>query len=191
MLVLKDVSTSVLDIATDPIVRCRVTNGVSALIVTEDELIGSCDVFPIKFLDMQQDHHLLWGKDVLRSLEISDEHLRLRCEQEMKNVMLRLRSLYLRRAKQPKLLQETLTVAITPFLRTLATCLTLKTSVAPTQDDAVIVAATEEFALDGEVLKQVLALKHAPRLSGLEDLRRLYNAFMTVVQRAAEAIDRL
>ena len=45
--------------------------------------------------DMQQDYILLCGQDVMKDLTIKRDHLRLRCEQEIKNLMLRLRSSYL------------------------------------------------------------------------------------------------
>jgi hypothetical protein len=191
MLVAAGVSTAVLDKASGPILKCQRGRRLSVLTVSEEDLKSSCDVFPIKFLDMQQDYHLLWGKDVLASLEISDDHLRLRCEQEIKNLMLRLRGMYLGRANRPRLLAATLTTGGTALMKPLAACMTLKTGVAPTQNHDVIQAAAAEFGLDADVLNRVLALKHESRRAAPEDLKRLYGGFMTAVEKLAREIDQM
>ena len=60
--------------------------GVAPFILSRQDLESSTDIFPIKFLDMQLHHILQAGTDVLSGLTISVDHLRLRCEQEIKNL---------------------------------------------------------------------------------------------------------
>jgi hypothetical protein len=140
MVVLTNVGPDVLNMLAGPVARSSRRCRLEVLTLTEQDLQSSCDVFPIRFLDMQQRHELLYGQDVLANLDVSEEHLRLRCEQEIKNLVLRLRNLYLHRARRNKLLALTLTAAIGPFVRTLSACLTLKTGVAPAGPESVIEA---------------------------------------------------
>ena len=79
------------------------------LLLSEEDLRRSTDVFPIKFLDIQRHHQVLAGRDVFEGLEIARGHLRLRCEQEIKNLLLRLRQFYLERARRPEWIESTLT----------------------------------------------------------------------------------
>ena len=65
------------------------------LTLSIEDLKSSTDVFPIKFLNIKRNYLLIHGEDVLGDLEISDKYLRLRTEQELKNLMLRLRRSYI------------------------------------------------------------------------------------------------
>ena len=95
--VLRRVSCDLLDKMADSVKRVEARIPLRTMTLTREDLKSSCDVFPIKFHDMQTHHRVLFGEDVLSDLEISDEHLRLRCEQQLKNQMLRLRAIYLPR----------------------------------------------------------------------------------------------
>ena len=98
MVVVNEVTVEALDKAISPVQQGMRDFGLAVMLLSEDNLRRSTDVFPIKFLDMQQHHRVVWGKDVLADLLIAKDHLRLRCEQEIKNLLLRLRQFYLHRA---------------------------------------------------------------------------------------------
>jgi hypothetical protein len=85
-------------------------------VVSLHDLQTSTDIFPIKFLDMQTHHLLLSGRDVLSKLDISTQHLRLRCEQELCNLLLRLRQVYVRNAGDNSALDQAASHAIEHFL---------------------------------------------------------------------------
>ena len=95
MLVMSEMSVEILDVLREVCRRFKLARQLQPFILTQQDLMTSTDVFPIRFLDMQQDYILLCGQDVMKDLTIKRDHLRLRCEQEIKNLMLRLRSSYL------------------------------------------------------------------------------------------------
>jgi hypothetical protein len=65
MIVLDEVNIAALDKAA-PIIRGGVRDfRLAPLLLCESDLRYSIEVFPIKFLDMQRYHRVLWGKDVL------------------------------------------------------------------------------------------------------------------------------
>ncbi len=110
MLVLADISTPVLDRIVDAISTAKRKVRLAVMTLTEEDLVQSCDVFPIKFVDMQENHRLICGRDVLSDLKIADDHLRLRCEQELKNLMIRLRAIYLPCRPRTRCLKESATM---------------------------------------------------------------------------------
>ena len=83
MLVLRHVTYEVLDKLAGPISRAE-KEILSTMILTREDLISSCDVFPVKFQDMKLHHRVMIGGDVFIDLSISESHLRLRCEQPLK-----------------------------------------------------------------------------------------------------------
>ena len=88
MIVLKEVSVSCLDTISEALISTKRARQIQLLTLTTSDLNTSTDVFPIKFLDMQQDYEVLAGDDVVKGLEVSRDNLRFRCEQEIKNLML-------------------------------------------------------------------------------------------------------
>ncbi|MDA0840295.1 MAG: nucleotidyltransferase domain-containing protein [Planctomycetota bacterium] len=162
----------------------------AVMLLTENDLQRSTDVFPAKFMTIQKDYKLLVGKDVLTDLEIADAHVRLRCEQEIKNHLLRLRQAYLQRGFKPELIEGILTQGITGFMHSLATLLTLKTGDAPTNQREIVAAAAKEFDLDDQTLKDVLDLKAGTLKKDAAGLRELFGFFLTTVQTVAEIVDK-
>jgi hypothetical protein len=65
------------------------------LLMNVDEMRRSADVFSIEFLDMRRSHRLLWGEDILKTLEIPMRLHRAQVEYELreKTILLRQRLL--------------------------------------------------------------------------------------------------
>jgi predicted nucleotidyltransferase len=65
------------------------------LLMTVEELKRGADVFSIEFLDMKENHRLLWGEDLLAGLEIPMKFHRAQVEYELreKTILLRQRLL--------------------------------------------------------------------------------------------------
>src|SRR5579872_1243771 len=61
------------------------------LCMTKQELLRSTDVFTIELLDMQQHHRILFGEDVLQSLQIPMDLHRVQVEFELREKLILLR----------------------------------------------------------------------------------------------------
>ena len=190
LIVLRQVTLDLLDQLAIPLQVSSRQVRLSTMVLSRENLLRSTDVFPIKFLDMQHHHRLLCGEDVLADLKISRDHLRLRCEQELKNLMIRLRQLYLRRHAYGEQIEQTLTRVIESFMLALGTLVELKQSVAAPRGEAMLDAATE-LGLDMEPVRTILGLRDGNVQADSASLKQLYASFMQVVQRAAELADSL
>ncbi len=56
------------------------------LVFTPKELKSSCDTFALEFIEIQQQHVVVFGEDYFASLEFRDSDVRLQCERELKVV---------------------------------------------------------------------------------------------------------
>jgi len=65
-------------------------SAISPFFITAADMRASADVFPVKFMSMRDRYIVLDGEDILASLNINKENLRLRCEQEARNIHMRL-----------------------------------------------------------------------------------------------------
>lgn len=61
------------------------------LLMSEEEVAGSADTFPIEFRDMQRRRRVLFGTDPIADLEVHDTHYRTQVEHELRVSLLRLR----------------------------------------------------------------------------------------------------
>lgn len=61
------------------------------LLMSEEEVAGSADTFPIEFRDMQRSRRVLFGTDPIADLVVHDTHYRTQVEHELRAALLRLR----------------------------------------------------------------------------------------------------
>jgi len=72
------------------------THRVDPFIITPREIARLTVVFPTKMLDIQRRHVVLAGENPFEGLTVDNEHIRLRVEQELRNLLLRLRHRFVR-----------------------------------------------------------------------------------------------
>jgi predicted nucleotidyltransferase len=161
------------------------------LLLGEEEMRRSLDVFPIEYADIRDAHVVLHGADPFADVEIRPEHLRLQCERELKGKQIQLREHYLLAAEEPAELGELLTRSISTFLVLFRTVLRLAGDAVPTGAEAVVHAVAARAGFAAEPLLEILrartdgaALKpepHAPVVTG----------YLDAVARTVDLIDRM
>ncbi len=72
------------------------THRVDPFIITPRDVARLTVMFPTKMLDIQRRHVVLTGEDPFEGLAVDHEHIRLRVEQELRNLLLRLRHRFVR-----------------------------------------------------------------------------------------------
>jgi predicted nucleotidyltransferase len=91
IVVLRDASFAKLDAISSAMQAVRYGARVEATILTEHELPGSCDAFPLLYDEIKRSHLLLVGHDPFASAVVRDTHRRLRIEQELREAQIGLR----------------------------------------------------------------------------------------------------
>ena len=159
------------------------------MVATKQEIISSCDVFPITFLDMQRRHRLLYGDDVLEALDVGRDHLRLRCEQELKNLQLRMQNQFFRH-KDVKSFHESYVRAWSSMRRAVDATLYLQTGNWVPDNEVWDVAATA-FGWDPIEVKRCHRLALQDQHIELEGLRAVYAHTIELVSIAASVVDEI
>lgn len=187
MIVLRSIDLPTLNQVRRVVMGARREIELLPLILSPDDLQRSTDVFPVKFQTMKWHHLLLCGEDLLSDLEIDREHLRLRAEQEIKNLLFRLRRFYIERSHRGELLESTLARGAHSLLRNLSVLLYLRTGEVLATEAAIVARSAEDLGIPPQPLKAALSLGDKTATS---DLPALYDAFMAVVEQAAYLVDR-
>ena len=74
----------------------------------EKEWFNSADVYAMEYSDIKENHKIIYGENLINSLNIKDSDLRLQCEAEMKNLLMRFRKHYILFADSPREINEML-----------------------------------------------------------------------------------
>ena len=159
---------------------------VDAWILARAEIPRLAEVFPTKLLDIRDHHLLLHGEDVFADLEIDRGLLRLRVEQELTNLSLRLRRTLVTLAADPASAAVYLATTARPLAIQLAALLRLAGRMVPEEDRsaAIFVAAAEAFDLDAGTLETLASLRQGGE--SVEDVRGLVGRVQVVAARAAD-----
>lgn len=161
------------------------------LLLTRRHMETSTDVFPVEFLEMKENHLLLFGEDILESLEVNSENIRLFCEEQIKGKLIRIRQAYLEIGLKRKgieaLLKESL-ASLTPVFRNL---LRLKGKTPPIRNEEVYQQLCAEFDLDKDVFLAILHDSKNDEKIGAQDVEVFFERYINQIQKLAIAVDQL
>ena len=164
---------------------------INTLFLTEDYITNSTDIFPVEFLDMQENYFLLYGKDVLRDIKIDMRNLRFQCEQELKAKLLKLRQAYLLLNNNLPKLRSLLFISFTSILHILRNVLRIKGRKPPYLKHEVLKELASQFEIDMLVWERLLAAKNKEiRLTGRE-IEQLFASFVKELESIVAIVDKL
>jgi len=126
------------------------------------ELIGkAADVFPMELSDLLAHRVVLWGEDPMPDLDIDYDHLRLQCEREIREKMMRLREAFIEARGKDKLLHRLMAESVSSFVSIFRGALRLRPGFAVPQHDKGVVDAFASWAgIEAEPLHQALSIKN-------------------------------
>lgn len=164
---------------------------VSALFLTEDYIANSTDIFPIEFLDMRENYFVLYGKDLLKDIQIDMRNLRFQCEQELKAKLLKLRQAYLLLNNSSSALRSLLFVSLTSTLHILRNVLRIKGKKPPYLKNEVIKELAAEFKIDIRVWEKILSAKNQQIRITANETERLFIDFVKDLELVIDSVDKL
>lgn len=162
---------------------------ISPLFLTEEYIKSSTDIFPIEFLDMQENYLVLFGKDVLKDIMVDTRNLRFQCEQELKVKLLNLKQLYLKVSRDKFALSRLLLKSVNSTLHILRNVLRLKQRKPPYLKQDILKELISEFQINAEVWEKVLSAKNKQVKLNLKDTNLLFRDFVSELERIVNIID--
>jgi len=166
-------------------------NMINPLFLNEDYIVNSTDIFPIEFLDIQENYLVLYGKDVLKSINIDIRNLRFQCEQELKSKLINLRQLYLRINKDKTALRNLFFKSFTSILHILRNVLRLKGKKPAYKKEDILKELVSEFQIDMSIWGKILAAKVKQIKLNNKDTEQLFIAFLRELEKIVDIVDKL
>jgi hypothetical protein len=189
MVMLADLELGTLSAAGPALARWTGRGRAMPRLFTPSTLTDAADVFPVELGDIAERHLVLHGRDPLGSVPpIAVEHLRLQCERELREKMMRLQEAYaLSRGKDAELIR--LIVSSYPaFALVFRGCLRLHGHEAPESSLEAAEAFSRRAGIDPAPFAEADKLRtHQVSSASASDLFARYYA---ALERAVEAVDR-
>lgn len=152
------------------------------------ELIrDSVDIYPIEFLDITRHHRVVHGRDPLSEVEVDPALLRLQCERELREKLMRLREGYVESRGKPKPLRQLLAASYASFALVWRGCLHLIGAPVPAHDREVAAALCGRLELDASPFEEVARIAAGETVS---DEGAVFARYYGQLGRMVERIDR-
>lgn len=178
--------------ASEPIFRWWREQGSPApLLLTEHEVATCTDCFAIEFHDIQRNHRLLHGKDIIPEIALDDCFYRAQVEHDLRAKLLRLRQKAAGMLSDPDLLRRLLLDSISTFCVLFRHALILHGVDAPPRKRDIIHAAREKFAIDAAPFEKLLDIREERIKPREVDPVSLLDAYLQGIAVVIGAVDRL
>ena len=161
------------------------------LLMGAEEMRRSADVFSIEFLDMRRNHRVLWGEDILNTLEIPMRFHRSQVEYELreKTILLRQRLLMVSGNAEAKweLLLRSLPSFGTLFGHAL---IALGDAGAGTKREAAA-ALAGKLGIDASVFGELLDIRERKKDRKALQVDEMFARYLKLVERMTAAVDKM
>ena len=191
MIVLTEDGIEHLDRAFDVVNKWRKRGVAVPLFLTEEYVKTSLDVFPIEYLNFQNNYIQVFGKDILKDLEFSPEFLRLQCEREIKGKLLLLREAFIETSGKGKALKGLITQALPALMAIFEALLHLKRIDVPRERREIIRAMADAFDLEHGVFQGLLDIKEETSKRSDEESLRLFKGCLREMRKLSKLVNSL
>ncbi|MEA3328461.1 MAG: hypothetical protein U9Q08_01790 [Candidatus Omnitrophota bacterium] len=164
---------------------------VAPLFLTREHMETSGDVFPVEFLEMKENHILVYGEDILSGLEVDSKNLRLQCEHQIKGKLIRIRQAYLeiglKRKGMEALLKQSL-ASLIPIFRNL---IRLKDKTPALGKEEILTQLSDEFNVDKDIFLAILRDKSNDEKIASQDVEVFLKKYIDQIQKLAVSSDKI
>lgn len=147
------------------------------LVVTEAELTQPGTVFPLEYLEIQEQHRVLWGRDPFIGMHIDRTHLGYQVQQGLQGNLVRLRQRFIEGGGTEEAISMLLPLSLTALLPCLRGLQRLAGQPPLFQSDALLAGIQKMTGIDVTGFNEVLHLKRGIISPGPVEVPRLFDRY--------------
>ena len=151
---------------------------VAPLMMTEEELRRSRHLFPLEYLQMQDHHVLLIGRDPFGTEQIEGRQLGWQCEQELMANLLRLRQRFVEGEGRAEAIRALLILSITAVLPCLRGLLRVSGQTSKGRDAQILERLPQALQFESTVLLEMLQMKRGMNSPGSLEWTKVYERYL-------------
>ncbi len=161
------------------------------LLLSSEELEDGCDVFPIEFIDIQDNYRVLHGADVVAGIQINTAQHRVQLEHELRSRLLRLRKRYLESRHDSKEVTALMLDSLPTFATLFRHALLLAGFPAPTRKHEIFHAVAEQFQVGPAPFESLLEIRRGSRKASPAEVHAWFESYLDGITRMSEVVDEL
>lgn len=189
LLVLDSGDTSRWPDAADTIKRKARKGFATPLVLSENYIHSSLDVYPMEFLDMKLFHRTLVGEDIFDSVTLQVPDLRLHAEREVKGKWVQLRQAALESGGNTPAMRGLLSMSASTWAAVFQTILHIHGEEVPADREAVIRAGSSLAGVDAEVFVKLWQVRRGTTSPGRMGAWELLQSTLHQVDILARYVD--
>lgn len=164
------------------------------LFMDKNEWFNSSDVYAIEYSDIKERHKIIYGEDLITSISYEKSHLRFQCEQQTKNLLIKLRQTYLANTNEKRILQELIKSSSKTIMVILRTILRLKNLEVPKLHKDVVLSISEKVTdlnFDKELFLKILEFRTNNNAISGKDFEGVTQKLINTTNSVLKYVDRL
>lgn len=166
------------------------------IFMDKEEWFNSCDVYAIECADIKDRHKILFGEDLISNTVVERSNLRFQCEQETKNLLIKLRQTYLANAKNSRALKDIVKFSSKTFVVIFRTILRLLGETVPTSHADVVKLFAEKIKTHGidfdyDLFSKVLEFRTNPKLIKDNELNSVIEKLIDTTNSVLKYVDKI
>ncbi|MEZ4938500.1 MAG: hypothetical protein R2799_13000 [Crocinitomicaceae bacterium] len=162
---------------------------IEPFILIISELQKSADVYPIKFMDISENHEVVFGTDPFDQVEVHKENLRLRCEQELRNILLRLRYVYVKNEGDLRPVRMETKNTLYPIMNNLEVIIMLKKDKIINDYEQILSAMHSELDIDVSSIRELKNWHDSGVEINHSDFLNLFSRYQKLLDQLIQIVD--
>ena len=130
------------------------------VIMNRDEWYSSFDVYAIEYADIKENYRIIYGEDLVPTICINKYFLRLQCESELKNLLLKYKNNFLMNIKSDREMKKLLNNVIKTLLVIFRSVLRLHDSAVPYRAVDIIEFASNYLSFNKIVMSKIAKVRY-------------------------------
>jgi predicted nucleotidyltransferase len=152
------------------------------LFVTESDLETSRDLFPLEYVEMQEHHVLLAGREPFAGRSVDLPRLATQCEQEIQGNLLRLRQRFVEGGGTIEAIGILLPLSLTALLPCVRGLYRVLRAPVPSGTDLLLADLSSTLHVDGAAFREVWGFKRGVISPGPMEMPRLFERYLSAVE---------
>lgn len=188
LIVLEDLKPATLRLLREPVGKWLKKGNPMPRLFTVSTIEASADSFPIELLDISNHKKVLHGSDPFGDIQVDMQHLRLQCERELREKLMRVQEAYVESRGRQRDLERLLIDSYLAFLDIFRGCLRLLASEVPARAGDIVSSLCKEADLDPAPFLSIDKLAQGGSVT--VDLDELFASYYQQLVKAVHVVDR-
>jgi len=189
MIITKELSANDLYAISKPVQKWVKAKNPVPVIMNMDEWYFSFDVYAIEYGDIKSNYKIIYGSDIVKDISINKYDLRLQCESELKDLLLKYKVNFLMNINSDREMKRFLDVVIKTILVIFRSILRLHDSQVPYRAVDIIEFTSNYINFNKVVMTKLAKIKYENDTVSKKELAYIETELLTDIQNMLRQVD--